>query len=107
MVEVSGEIDLATVSELRSAIEEAVGQVGGPDTPPVVVMDLSEVSFIEIMGVGLLVEQKGKLRERGGDLRLVLGEGRVGEILRLLDLEGVFAIYPDLKTAIEDSGENA
>lgn len=107
MVEVSGEIDLATVSELRSAIEETVGQVGGPDTPPVVVMDLGGVSFIEIMGVGLLVEQKVKLRERGGDLRLVLGEGRVGEILRLLDLEGVFAIYPDLKTAVEDSGENA
>lgn len=107
MVEVSGEIDLATVSELRSAIEETVGQVGGPATPPVVVMDLGGVSFIEIMGVGLLVEQKVKLRERGGDLRLVLGEGRVGEILRLLDLEGVFAIYPDLKTAVEDSGENA
>lgn len=95
---------MQTLPELRSAIEEAVGQAGGSS---VIVVDLGGADFMESMGLGLLIEHRSKLREHGGDLRLVIGERGAGEILRLLDLESSFVLYPDLEAAVEDSGESA
>lgn len=99
VVEVSGEVDINTIPELRSAIEEAAEQTNDSSK---LVVDLSRVGFIESMGLGLLVEQDSKLQEHGAELRLVLGEGGARQVLRLAGLEGAFAIYPDLVSALED-----
>lgn len=103
VVEVSGEIDMSTVPELRSAIEEAVGQMEGASN---LVVDLGGAGFMESMGLGLLIDQRQRLREHEGELKLVLGEGGAGEILRVTELESTFAIYPDLETAVGDSGRD-
>lgn len=108
VVEAAGEIDLASVPELRAAVERAVGELDGPMTPlaPVLVLDLSRVSFMECRGLGFLIEQRKKLLEHGGELKLILGEGNgsaggaADKLLRLTSLEEEFSIYPDAEAAV-------
>lgn len=55
-------------------------------------------TFMECLGLGFLIEQKKRLLENGGELRLVLGEG-AATLLGLVELEEEFAIYPDIESA--------
>jgi anti-sigma B factor antagonist len=58
MLAVSGELDVSSVSELRKALETLVAdRVGG------VVVDLSEVSFIDSLSIAAIVAAKRRLGE--------------------------------------------
>ena len=74
----AGEIDLASARRVESAIETFVGQP--------VVLDLRRVEFMDSAGLKVLLNQRLRLEESGGDLRLVVGGGAV---VRLLELTGV------------------
>jgi anti-sigma B factor antagonist len=74
----SGEIDLASAPKVESAIEGFSGQP--------VVLDLRRVEFMDSAGLKVLLNQRSRLEESGGSLRLVVGEGAV---VRLLELTGV------------------
>jgi len=74
----AGEIDLASAPRVESAIENFVGQP--------VILDLRRVEFMDSAGLKVLLNQRLRLEESGGDLRLVVGGGAV---VRLLELTGV------------------
>ncbi|MGH8873273.1 MAG: anti-sigma factor antagonist [Acidimicrobiia bacterium] len=74
----TGEIDLASAPRVQSAIETFSGQP--------VVLDLRRVEFMDSAGLKVLLNQRSRLEDSGGDLRLVVGEGAV---VRLLELTGV------------------
>lgn len=78
VIVVSGEIDLASAPKVESAIEGFSGQP--------VVLDLRKVEFMDSAGLKVLLNQRARLEESGGNLRLVVGEGAV---VRLLELTGV------------------
>lgn len=78
VIVVSGEIDLASAPKVESAIEGFSGQP--------VVLDLRKVEFMDSAGLKVLLNQRARLEESGGTLRLVVGEGAV---VRLLELTGV------------------
>jgi anti-anti-sigma factor len=59
----TGELDLAGAP----AVADAVGSVAAND----VELDVSDVSFLDSSGVGALVAQQTRLRDRGHRLRLV------------------------------------
>jgi len=56
-----GEIDLASRDELRAALRQCSGDV---------VVDLSEVVFLDATCVAVLVAEHARLTEHGGSLRL-------------------------------------
>lgn len=74
-----GEIDLATREQLREALR--------PEEPAArVVLDLSEVSFMDTSGLGLVVEEMRGAGDAGREFILVRGPRPVQ---RLLDIAGL------------------
>lgn len=90
LVSVSGEIDLHAVPRFRSALQDAWSRTA-PDNP-VVLVDLSEVGFMDSSGLGVLIGHHRELEELGGGLRIVAGEPAM-KILRITHLDTVFGIY--------------
>jgi anti-sigma B factor antagonist len=83
VVELTGEHDLATSDETRLLFESLV------EENELVVIDLSEVTFIDSSFLKVLVQADAQARERGSRLRVQLGAAdivqRVLEITGLLD----------------------
>jgi anti-sigma B factor antagonist len=92
----TGEVDLATAARFRDAGLAALGI-----EPTVFVIDLSEVTFMDSTGLGVLVLLRRKSRARRTDLRLVSGR-RTDALLKLSGLSSVFEIYPDLASALDE-----
>lgn len=80
-IAVEGEVDLATVEELESAIERAFSE----DSHPLVI-DLRESSFMDSTGLKALVMANRKFDESGRSFAVAVSAGPVA---RLIDLSGV------------------
>jgi anti-anti-sigma factor len=64
VIHVRGEIDMATAGRLRDAIEPHMG----PEQT--IVLDLSDVEFMDSSCLSVLVQARGRLTEHGGSLVL-------------------------------------
>jgi len=80
-IAVAGEIDLATVPELETAIESVLGSNSHP-----LVVDLRETSFMDSTGLKALVMANRRFDESGRRFAIAVSGGPVS---RLLDLSGV------------------
>ena len=94
IVVVSGEVDVYTSPRLKSALVEAAG-----DGCEVVVVDMDGVSFIDSSGLGVLVGALRRVREAGGDLRVVCGRDNVVKIFRITGLDRVFSMFTSVDEA--------
>jgi anti-sigma B factor antagonist len=89
LVEVSGEIDLATAPVVEHAIAEAFGPDGhGVD----VVVDLHGVEFMGSTGLSVLLTAQAELRGAGLALSLVNPSPAVTRTLELAGLADMFTI---------------
>ena len=59
--------------------------------PELVIVDLTDVSFIDSTGLGVLVGAVRDVRADGGDLRLVVTEPQIIKLLELTGLDEVFS----------------
>lgn len=71
-----GELDIATVGDFRASLSDAAREGAGP-----VVVDLSQVSFIDSSGLGALVELHSRLRRSGRRLAVVAPDGSAPAVL--------------------------
>lgn len=94
VVALSGEVDLSTSPKVRDALLDCI--FGGAN----VVVDLSQVAYIDSSGVASLVEafQNGKSRGLGFALANV-GETPL-RVLKLARLDQVFVIHDTAEAAI-------
>jgi anti-sigma B factor antagonist len=65
-----------------------------------IVVDLSEVRYIDSAGVGMLVAESKRATERGGSMRLARLTARSHHLFALLKLKFVFEIYDDVESAV-------
>ncbi len=93
VVAVRGEIDVATAPELRQRLDELVA--GGDRT---IVVDLSDVTFIDSIALGVLVGAVNRCRQVGGDLPLVLSEPRIRKVFDITGLTEVFSISDSVES---------
>jgi len=84
---VAGELDVATALELRGAGEQALA-----DGAQSLVLDLSEVTFLDSSGLGALIAIRNAVLEAGRVLQLRQPSARVNKVLELSGLTGVFDI---------------
>ena len=92
---VRGEIDVATAPQLR---ERLLGLAGRDRV--VVIVDLTDVSFVDSTALGVLVSGAKRLRKGGGDLRLVVTEPHIAKVLAITGLTEVFQIYATAGEAV-------
>jgi anti-sigma B factor antagonist len=97
VVVASGEVDLATAPALRRAIEVAA------DIAPRVVVDLASVSFIDSLGVSVLIKARGNGPTQRS-LSLVQPSALVRKVLHLTRLDELFAIYDTWQDATDLAG---
>lgn len=72
---VAGEVDLATVPELRDAAHRLVMDAPGRT----VAVDLDGVTVLDDTGLGILLGTAGRARDHGGDLVVVCTSDRLRE----------------------------
>lgn len=95
VVQVAGEIDVYTAPALREelAAQQEVGPVH-------LVVDLTDVPFMDSTGLGVLVGALKRARTTGGDLRLVIDQEKVLKVFRITALTQVFQIHETLDEAL-------
>ena len=97
VVHVSGEIDLCTAPTLSTCLTT---QLHNSNPPPVLVLDLAEVSFLSCAGLRVLFDTQHEATQRGTILRLVNCSAAVHRLLGLPNLHHDFSIYPSLTDAL-------
>lgn len=77
VLQLQGEIDLATVPLLRDRLAKAIGAHAGHE----LLVDLDGVTVLDDTGLGVLLGAAGRARERGGDVVLVCSTPRLTDRL--------------------------
>jgi anti-sigma B factor antagonist len=95
VVSVAGEIDVYTAPRLREEITELVA--AGTYN---LVIDMSEVEFLDSTGLGVLVGGLKKVRAHDGSLQLVCNQDRLLKIFRITGLAKVFTIHESESAAL-------
>lgn len=98
----SGEIDLSTVPALRDALDHVVQHAARP-----VVVDLSQVSFMDSSAIPVLSETSRQLAAQQRSLALACREGAaVHRLLSLVGLLGTLSVRPSRESALATIAAN-
>ena len=89
VVALSGELDLATAPQLRSCLAPLVTS---PTAPQELVLDLSELCFLDASGISALLTVQRALAARGGRLALRAPSRLVRRVVKVLDLDGLLPV---------------
>ncbi len=95
--ELTGSLDIATSPTVRAALTSA-SERGGHQ----LIVDLTQVDFLDSTGLGALIGGQRRAREFGGEVRIVAKEGQILRLLRITGLLKVFAVYPTLEDAVKN-----
>jgi anti-anti-sigma factor len=71
------------------------------------VLNLSQLSYVESIGLGFLTTTDKKIKELGGKLLLCLPQPRVLELFQLTHLDFAYTIYNDETAAIRAATSNS
>ena len=98
VVSLSGELDIMQSSSL---MQRLMGAAGNRDLG--LVVDLSEVSYIDSAGVNVLFEVAEALRQRQLAFAVVVPEGNlVDRVVTLVDLGSVARVHRSVEAAVTD-----
>lgn len=92
----TGELDLSNIQALEVQLWRAI-----PNAALAVVVDLSDVRYLDSAGLNLMFRLKKNLSQRGQRLALVVPEqAMIWPLLRLVQLERSIAIHPTIQDAL-------
>jgi len=93
-IEVAGEVTFSNVNGLGRRLDEALTRAKH------LVIDLTNVTFIDSSGLSTLLTASAAARERGGAVALVLAQGRPPSIFRFRGVDRLLALYPSREAAL-------
>jgi anti-sigma B factor antagonist len=94
IVAVSGEVDVYSAPALRDGLADLLQQGKS------VVVDLSQVGFLDSTGLGALVAARTTASEHGAGLPLVCTHQRILKLFTITGLDGVFQIFDSVPDAV-------
>src|SRR5689334_4343682 len=94
VVGVRGEITFSNVSDFDRRLEAAF-EAGARS----LVVDLTEVTFIDSSGLSALLTASARARERGGAVALVLAQGEPPSIFRFRGVDRLLSLYTSREDA--------
>ena len=92
----TGEIDLESSPAARETLLKCVEHTSN------VIVDLSEVSYIDSSGVASLVEALQAAKKQGGQFALAAVSEPTRRVLELARLDKVFTLYDSVELALEN-----
>ena len=95
VVRLAGEVDLNVSPKLRARLKELTAA-----RRPVIVIDMSEVPYIDSSGVATLVECLQSVSRYQGSLRLAALTKRASGVFEISRLDTVFRIYGSVEEAL-------
>jgi anti-sigma B factor antagonist len=94
IVSVTGEIDIDTVTDLTDALAEPLA---GTEH---LIVDLTDVGFIDSIGLRGLVDIHIQANATGRKVRLVVGQGATRRPIEISGLDQVLAIFETVDSAL-------
>ncbi len=91
----SGDVDLHRSVEMRERLLEVMNE-----KPETMVINLSQVDFMDSSGLATLVEAMQLSRRYGGQIKLVGVQQRVRSILEISRLDSIFPIFENEAEAL-------
>jgi len=95
VVPLKGEIDLHVSPTVTATLNEVIDK-----KPERLVVDLSEVSYIDSAGLAALIQSMQKVEGYGGKFMLSGLQETVRSIFEISRLDQVFQIFPDADSAL-------
>ena len=93
-----GELDLASIASLDSAVRSVL-RTAGPQ--PKLIVDLSDVSLLQPVVLGVLLDARRRCRQAGGAIALVVTAPEVSTTLAETDIAPLFDTAPGLHAAVQ------
>ncbi len=84
----SGRIEAAVVAALNEGAQR-------------IVVDLSQVAYVDSSGIGVIAYCFGKISRKGGHAAVSGAKGRVMDVFKLTRLDSVIPCYPDIASACD------
>lgn len=96
VVVVGGEVDIFTAPQFKECLVELLDE--GVNR---LVVDLSDVTFIDSTALGVLIGGVRRVHGAGGSMSLVVTSRPVERVLGVTGLDRVFAMYPTRAEALD------
>ena len=93
-----GELDVAQAVEARAFLDAAI-----VDGRAQVVVDVTQLAFVDAAGIGVLVGAARRAARDGGSLRLVGARPMLRRMLVILRLTSVLVVYESVDSAVAAS----
>ena len=91
----AGLLDAFSEPTFRKVLDKCVEE--GPFN---IILDLSQIDFIDSSGIGALVQIAKKIQSSGGSLQLITNP-RVMQTVKMVRLEQFFKLQPSVEAALE------
>ena len=98
VVVLAGEVDATNSDELYSVLESVVTQ-----QPRLLIVDMSELSFMDSTGLRMLLRSSRTLDQQGGVLALAAPQVSVARVLQLTRADQLIPVYQSVADAIADA----
>ena len=94
VLSVGGELDVVGAPDLRQAVVKEVA-----DGCRRLILDISELDFVDSFGMGAIVGALKRLRQRGGELALVCPSPRIRRVFEICDLDRIIVFHDSVDSA--------
>lgn len=95
VIALTGEVDLYTAPDLKQELVRLID-----DGAQLVVVDLTETTFIDSTTLGVLIGGIKRLRPADGRLELVIADRTIAKVFEITGLDRVFSIHGDREAAL-------
>lgn len=96
IITITDQLNAATIPKIRQALYHHIDQ-----QTPNVILDMSQVSFMDSSGLGGLVSALNHARRAGGNLYLCCLPDPIQQVLKLVGMDRVFIPYPSQAAALQ------
>jgi len=95
VIAISGDVDLASSPKLREHLKSKTSE-----KCPKLLLDFSDVSYIDSSGLATLIEYFQAAQSYGGKLAIANLSPRVRNVFEIVRLEQIFSLHPDVPSAV-------
>jgi anti-sigma B factor antagonist len=94
LLSVEGELDIATAPRMIAALNEALAEMAGP-----LVVDLTEVVFMDSTGLALLMNARRRVVRLGQGFAIVCPGGPISRVFEIADMVDSLRVCRDRESA--------